>query len=109
MIQVSLNLFNFYDLVADNLVENFEHPCLDWTTRLNIIMGIARGIAYLHEDLQSPVIHRDIKATNILLDKDYNPKIADFGLAFLFPALDNDETHLTLEQVAGTRYKFLFF
>ncbi len=66
-------------------------------------MGIARGLAYIHEELQPPIIHRDIKATNILLDKDYNPKIADFGLAYLFPALDGEASHLTLMQVAGTR------
>jgi len=60
---------------------------------LNIIVGIARGLAYLHEELQPPIIHRDIKATNILLDKNYNPKIADFGLAYLFPTLDSEASH----------------
>ncbi|KAG0571063.1 hypothetical protein KC19_6G208300 [Ceratodon purpureus] len=86
-----------------NILENFEPPHLDWAARFNIIVGIARGLLYLHEDSQSPVIHRDIKPTNILLDKDYNAKIADFGLAYLFPTLNTEETHLTLEQVAGTR------
>ncbi|KAG0571064.1 hypothetical protein KC19_6G208400 [Ceratodon purpureus] len=90
-------------LLHGDILENFEPPSLDWAARFNIIVGIARGLLYLHEDSESPVIHRDIKATNILLDKDYNAKIADFGLAYLFPTLDSEETHLTLMQVAGTR------
>ncbi|KAG0605765.1 hypothetical protein M758_9G086300 [Ceratodon purpureus] len=90
-------------LLHGDIIENFEPPFLDWATRYNIIVGIARGLLYLHEDSQSPVIHRDIKATNILLDKDFNAKIADFGLAYLFPTLDSEDTHLTLMQVAGTR------
>jgi serine/threonine protein kinase len=90
-------------VIVDELIGNFEPPSLDWSTRLNIIVEIARGLAYLHKDLQPPVIHRDIKASNILLNMNYNPKIADFGLAFLFPIVENEATHLTLIQVAGTR------
>ena len=90
-------------MISGGTIETLEFPSMDWTTRFNIIMGTARGLSYLHDDLQSPVIHQDIKASNILLDKNLNPKIADFGLAFLFPTLDNEETHLTLLQVAGTR------
>jgi len=85
------------------LQSNIESPGLDWETRFNIIVGIARGLAYLHEEVQPPIIHRDIKAANILLDKNYNAKIVDFGLAYLFPPLENDAPHLTLMQVAGTR------
>ncbi|KAL3684455.1 hypothetical protein R1sor_002477 [Riccia sorocarpa] len=54
---------------------------LTWQQRLNISVGIAKGLSYLHEELQPKIIHRDIKPQNILLDKDWNPKIADFGLA----------------------------
>ncbi|KAH8942670.1 hypothetical protein BDL97_13G005100 [Sphagnum fallax] len=57
---------------------------LDWPTRLKILVGTARGLAYLHEGCSTRIIHRDIKASNILLDRDLNPKIADFGLARLF-------------------------
>jgi serine/threonine protein kinase len=66
--------------------------------RYKIIMGIARGLLYLHEESEPPVIHRDIKANNILLDKALNPKISDFGLARLFP---EQESHIQT-RVAGT-------
>ncbi|CAK9268847.1 unnamed protein product [Sphagnum jensenii] len=72
---------------------------LDWTMRFNICVGIAHGLIYLHEYLQPRIIHRDIKASNILLDKDLNPKIADFGLARLFP---EDISHLSTTHIAGT-------
>ena len=54
---------------------------LDWQERYNIIIGVTRGLLYLHEDFHLRIIHRDIKASNILLDKDLNAKISDFGLA----------------------------
>ncbi|KAG6528971.1 hypothetical protein ZIOFF_011163 [Zingiber officinale] len=57
---------------------------LNWQRRLNIIIGIARGLLYLHQDSRLKVIHRDLKPSNILLDKDMNPKISDFGIARIF-------------------------
>lgn len=73
---------------------------LNWTQRVDIILGIAKGLAYLHDEFHLCIIHRDIKSSNILLDDDFQPKIADFGLARLLP---NDQTHLTT-RFAGTMY-----
>ena len=71
---------------------------LDWPTRKRICLGIARGLAYLHEESRLKIVHRDIKATNVLLDEDLNAKISDFGLA----KLDEEEnTHIST-RIAGT-------
>jgi len=102
--------YSFSILVLDKRLMHFmltDSPSkggqrLDWAARFNIILGIARGLAYLHEEVKPPIIHRDMKATNILLDKDLNPKIGDFGLALLFPALDEDRTHLSVN-ISGTK------
>lgn len=71
---------------------------LDWSTRKKICLGIARGLAYLHEESSLKIVHRDIKTSNILLDKDFNPKISDFGLAKLH---EDDTTHIST-RIAGT-------
>lgn len=73
---------------------------LDWPTRFEIILGIARGITYLHEESSIRIVHRDIKASNVLLDTDLNPKISDFGLAKLY---DEKKTHISTK-IAGTLY-----
>ncbi|KAK9269708.1 hypothetical protein L1049_001486 [Liquidambar formosana] len=70
----------------------------NWSMRSKICIGVARGLAFLHEEVQPHIVHRDIKASNILLDKDLTPKISDFGLAKLFPA---HLTHIST-RVAGT-------
>ncbi|KAL1145961.1 hypothetical protein V6Z11_A11G336700 [Gossypium hirsutum] len=71
---------------------------LDWPTRKKICIGIARGLAYLHEESRLKIVHRDIKASNVLLDKNLNPKISDFGLAKLD---EEDNTHIST-RIAGT-------
>ncbi|CAL5014884.1 unnamed protein product [Urochloa decumbens] len=71
---------------------------LDWPTRFEICLGIARGLAYLHEESSIRVVHRDIKASNVLLDANLNSKISDFGLAKLY---DDKNTHVSTK-VAGT-------
>ncbi|CAN6240894.1 unnamed protein product [Urochloa humidicola] len=71
---------------------------LDWPTRFEICLGIARGLSYLHEESSIRVVHRDIKASNVLLDANLNPKISDFGLAKLY---DDKKTHVSTK-VAGT-------
>jgi serine/threonine protein kinase len=57
---------------------------LDWSTQMKICVGVAHGLAYLHEDLDTCIIHRNIKAPNILLDRNLNAENVDFGLAKLF-------------------------
>uniref|UniRef100_A0A0E0HBM6 non-specific serine/threonine protein kinase n=1 Tax=Oryza nivara TaxID=4536 RepID=A0A0E0HBM6_ORYNI len=71
---------------------------LDWTKRFEIILGIARGLTYLHEESSVRIVHRDIKASNVLLDTDLTPKISDFGLAKLY---DEKKTHISTA-IAGT-------
>lgn len=82
----------------DKFLYGEKRGILNWKQRFDIIFGTARGLAYLHEQFHVTIIHRDIKSSNILLDEEFQPKIADFGLARLLP---EDRSHLSTK-FAGT-------
>lgn len=69
-----------------------EKPTLDWGTRKRIALGAARGLLYLHEQCDPKIIHRDVKAANVLLDEYHEAVVGDFGLAKL---LDHQDSHIT--------------
>ncbi|XP_075523272.1 putative serine/threonine-protein kinase At1g01540 [Primulina tabacum] len=93
-----------YEYVDNGNLEQWLHgdvgPCspLTWDIRMNILLGTAKGLTYLHEGLEPKVVHRDIKSSNILLDKQWNAKVSDFGLAKL---LCSERSYITT-RVMGT-------
>lgn len=93
-----------YEYVDNGNLEHWLHgdvgpsSPLTWAIRMNIVLGTAKGLTYLHEGLEPKVVHRDIKSSNILLDKQWNPKVSDFGLAKL---LGSERSYVTT-RVMGT-------
>nr|WIL59882.1 nodulation protein [Melilotus officinalis] len=91
-----------YEFISNNTLEYHLHgkgrPTMDWQTRMRIAIGSAKGLAYLHEDCHPRIIHRDIKAANVLIDDSFEAKVADFGLAKL---TSDNNTHVST-RVMGT-------
>jgi len=82
-----------YEYMSNSSLDKwlYEDNLLDWDKRMSIIIGVARGLTHLHHNCNPTIIHLDIKPQNILLDKDYTPKLADFGLAKIIDGMDENE------------------
>ncbi|CAH8346042.1 unnamed protein product [Eruca vesicaria subsp. sativa] len=93
-----------YEFISNASLDRFlfdpiKGKQLDWETRYNIIIGVSRGLLYLHEGTKFSIIHRDLKSSNVLLDEQMHPKISDFGMARQF---DFDKTQAVTRRVVGT-------
>ena len=94
-----------YEYMSNGSLENWifydgQRPCLDWQTRKKIVLDIAKGLAYLHEECRQRIVHLDIKPQNILLDENFNAKVSDFGLSKLIDR-DENQVHSTMRGTPG--------
>lgn len=93
-----------YEYMPNSSLDHFifdpkQGKLLNWRKRYDIIVGIARGLLYLHQDSKLTIIHRDLKTSNILLDSELNPKISDFGIAHI---VEGDHSAVTTNKIVGT-------
>ena len=98
------NIFTLFNhilsiLELNSIVDHTRSSLLNWGKRFEIIIGIARGILYLHQESRLRIIHRDLKTSNVLLDDEMNPKISDFGIARIF---NGDQIQDKTTRVIGT-------
>ncbi|KAI7733047.1 hypothetical protein M8C21_033404 [Ambrosia artemisiifolia] len=102
------NLFLVHEYMENHSLDQFLYgdktTTLSWKQRFGIIFGTARGLAYLHEQYHVTIIHRDIKTSNILLDNEFQPKIADFGLIRLLP---EDKTHISTKMAGSLNSSYV--